>query len=410
MIASPERDSWSIASANADRLRELARHARVELVERHRRLALLLERQLRQRGRLVRQPPRQQLVGDDAERVDVGARAGLLAARLLGREVGGGAEHRPDLGDARLVDRAGDPEVGELDDVGVGDEQVAGLDVAVHDAVAMRVVEAAAGLGDDLDRLLDVEVAAVAQQLGARVAGDVLHHDEVLVVALVEAEVEHLNDVRVHEPGSGERLAAEARDERRVVGEVLGQQLQRDVALEALVEGEVHGRHAADAEPALDPVAACDRRRVHCPLPPFPLPPPLPPPSPAPPLPVVEVVPGVELVVAEVVVVVGGVVVEVGVLVEVVVGVLVEVRRAGRRRWASSSCSRSSWQSAAASWPTVRGALGEVPAQRRADRDGKVCDGVAEARHAVAAAPHWPASTAEEMASSWLFRFEASTA
>ena len=63
---------------------------------------------------------------------------------------------------------AGDPEVGELDDVAVGDEQVAGLDVAVDDAVAVGVVEAAARLGDDLDRLVDVEVAAVAQQLGAR--------------------------------------------------------------------------------------------------------------------------------------------------------------------------------------------------------------------------------------------------
>ena len=40
---------------------------------------------------------------------------GLLAAGLLGREVGGGAEHRADLGDARLLGRLGDAEVGELD-------------------------------------------------------------------------------------------------------------------------------------------------------------------------------------------------------------------------------------------------------------------------------------------------------
>ena len=105
---------------------------------------------------------------------------------------------------------AGDAEVGELDDVAVGDEQVSGLDVAVDDAVAVGVLEAAARLGDDLDALVDVEMAAVAQQLGARIARHVLHHDEVLVAALVEAEVEHLDDVRVHEPGGGERLAAEA--------------------------------------------------------------------------------------------------------------------------------------------------------------------------------------------------------
>ena len=48
------------------------------------------------------------------------ARAGLLAAGLLGREVGGGPEDRPDLGDARLLGRLGDAEVGELDGAVVG--------------------------------------------------------------------------------------------------------------------------------------------------------------------------------------------------------------------------------------------------------------------------------------------------
>ena len=109
-----------------------------------------------------------------------------------------------------------------------------------------------------------------------------LHHDEVLVLALVEAEVEHLHDVRVHQPGGGQRLAAEARDERRVVGQVLGQQLDRDVALEPLVERQVDRRHPADAEAALDPVAPGDRlsrlvtryRRVPLPVPlPAPVPP-----------------------------------------------------------------------------------------------------------------------------------------
>ena len=158
-----------------------------------------------------------------------------------------------------MVGRAGDAEVGELDDVGVRDEQVAGLDVAVDDAVAMGVIEPAAGLGDDSDRLVDAEMAVIAQQFGAGVARHVLHHDEVLVVTGVEAEVEHLDDVRVHEPGGRERLAPEPGDERRIVGEVLGQELQRDVALEAAVEREVDGRHPADAESAFDPVPARDR-------------------------------------------------------------------------------------------------------------------------------------------------------
>ena len=67
--------------------------------------------------------------------------------------------------------------------------------------------------------------------------------------ALVEPEVEDLDDVGVHEPRGGERFAAESRDELRVLGEVLGQQLDRDVALEARVESldpDVH--HADDDE------------------------------------------------------------------------------------------------------------------------------------------------------------------
>ena len=69
---------------------------------------------------------------------------------------------------------------------------------------------------------VDLEMAVIAQQLGARLALDVLHHDEVLVVAVIEPEVEDLHDVGMDEPGRGERLAAEARDESLVVGEVLG--------------------------------------------------------------------------------------------------------------------------------------------------------------------------------------------
>ena len=148
---------------------------------------------------------------------------------------------------------------------------------------------------------------------------------------LVEPEVEHLDDVGVHEPGRRQRLAAESGDERRVVGEVLGEQLDRDVALEALVERELDGRHPADAEAALDPIPPHDRCSVSHPPPPFPplllLPGPAPPVVPVPvPVPVVVPPPRPtppDVVVLEEVPVSVGVVAVVGV-VEVVV-VLVEV-------------------------------------------------------------------------------------
>ena len=72
------------------------------------------------------------------------------------------------------------------------------------------------------------------------------------------AGVEHLDDVGVHQPRGRLRLALEARHERRVVGEVLGEQLDGDLALQAQVEREVHGGHPAEAEPALQAVAPGD--------------------------------------------------------------------------------------------------------------------------------------------------------
>ena len=166
-------------------------------------------------------------------------------------------------------------------------------------------------------------MAVVAQQLGARVAGHVLHDDEVLVLALVEAEVEHLDDVGVHEAGGRQRLAPEARHEGRIVGQMLGQQLDRDVALQPLVEGELDRGHAADAEAALDAVSPGDRRcACHVQYPPSGRPP-RPPPMPAPPLPV-EVVP---------------------VPVDVVAG-------AG---WSSSGPASWSWSSACSSWSVYSG-------------------------------------------------------
>ena len=101
------------------------------------------------------------------------------------------------------------------------------------------------------------------QDLRARLPVDVLHDDEVAVGLLVEPEVEDLHDVGVHEPRGGQRLAAEARDEARVLGQVLGEQLDRDVALQPRVERELDRRHAAHAEAALEPVAVGEELVSH---------------------------------------------------------------------------------------------------------------------------------------------------
>jgi hypothetical protein len=100
-----------------------------------------------------RQAPREQVVHDDAERVDVGDVRGLLVARdQLRRHERGGADVRDDRLVRDAVDRRA--EVGELDLGSVVVEDVAGLDVAVREAQRVREGERAHALEDDLDHVV----------------------------------------------------------------------------------------------------------------------------------------------------------------------------------------------------------------------------------------------------------------
>jgi hypothetical protein len=66
--------------------------------------------------------------------------------------------------------------------------------------------------------------------------------------ALVLAEIEDREDVRMRERGHGPGLAPEARQRIRVLGEVAGQHLDRDVAAELRVFGAVDLAHPAAAQ------------------------------------------------------------------------------------------------------------------------------------------------------------------
>ena len=118
-----------------------------------------------------------ELVEDDTERVDVGARVDGLVADLLRRHVRG----RPD--DLLRVGQADERRVVVADDLLLcssgtqcampksqtftssvtcafvvlarDDDDVLGLDVAVHDACVVRVTEPRAGLRDEVDEALE---------------------------------------------------------------------------------------------------------------------------------------------------------------------------------------------------------------------------------------------------------------
>ena len=157
---------------------------------------------------------RQQLPHDDAQAVDVAARVGDLAARLLGREVGGAPEHDAGRRVLLLEHAAREAEVGELHLAEVRQQDVGRRDVAVHElevAVAVHVGERARGLARDVQRDVERDARARAHaavpDLAQVLALDELHGDVELAVVLARVEGGH--EVRVREPQHDLRLVEE---------------------------------------------------------------------------------------------------------------------------------------------------------------------------------------------------------
>ncbi len=100
-------------------------------------------------------------VGDQAERVEIGAAVGFFAAQQFGRH----AAHRADGHELLLAHGGGEAEVCDLEAAGVWQKNVSGLEIAVDDVVLMDGLKRLGGGGDDADRLLDIHGAGVLDEL-----------------------------------------------------------------------------------------------------------------------------------------------------------------------------------------------------------------------------------------------------
>src|SRR5690606_22643200 len=205
----------------------------------------------------------------DADRVEVAPVIERLPLRLLGRHVAGSAEDRARLG-LELIDLAvvaeglGDPEVEHLHDrpglaLDPGEEDVVRLEVAVDDALLVRLRERAEDRADDLDGLVDRRRPLALDPRRQQLSLQQLHREEEVALALVLAEVEHPDRVRVDEQRHRFRFAVEARDGLAIADELLAQHLERDLAPEARLLGPIDGSHAARAD-ALDYAEASGHR------------------------------------------------------------------------------------------------------------------------------------------------------
>ena len=82
--------------------------------------------------------------------------------------------------------------------------------------------------------------------------------DDVLAAVVLPA-VDHGDDVRVRQPRDGARLAAEALEVLGVLGVVLVEDLDRDLALELAVVRTEHAGHATGSHELLELVAVGDQ-------------------------------------------------------------------------------------------------------------------------------------------------------
>ena len=221
------------------------------------------ERQCQRIARFKRQLAGQQLVGDDTEVVEIGASIYGIGTRLLGTHLRTAADGQAIASDARIhaTGRKRDAEIRELWSFRIVEEDVFGLDVAMHDAARVRVVE---GIEDGLEQR-DQAVFVVTVVAHAEVAlGEIRHH--VVEIALLRAaDFVDDDDAGMLELGDDPGFLFEAHRLRFL--EPLGRahDLDRDLALKGLLHGKIDRRHAAKPEPSHDAVARDDgiRRRSH---------------------------------------------------------------------------------------------------------------------------------------------------
>ena len=130
---------------------------------------------------------------------------------------------------------------------------VAGLQIAVDDALPVRLVESVGDLDAEAERLIERQ-RALRQPVRERLALEILH-DEILDFALASDVVQRA-DVRMREGGDRLRLAFEplARLGRR--GQPARQHLDGDGPVEPGVERLVDLAHSSGADQAEDPIPA----------------------------------------------------------------------------------------------------------------------------------------------------------
>ena len=182
---------------------------------------------------------------DYAQGPNVAALVDGFAEDLLGGHVRERPGGRDTLRGANGGNNAGEAEVHDLGHLVIGNDNVRRLDVAMHDIARMSRAESPCNLDGEVEGFADRN-HATRQFLRQSLSLVVTHDDEKLVFFRL---LDSMNDtdVRMIQSGSGARFAKQALSVAIADGDVRGQELQGDRALELQVERLVHHTHAAGA-------------------------------------------------------------------------------------------------------------------------------------------------------------------
>ena len=201
---------------------------------------------------MERHPPDQQFVEHNSQTIQIRSAVDRPPARLLRTHVMRRADHGAGARHVRgRIVGAGDAEIGQRRGAVFAHQDIVGLDVAMHEAFGVRIIERSRNFAHHAQGERDRPRLAVLAQ--DRAATEILHRDVVIVARA--ADIMHADDIAVMQLGCDPRLAQEAFAEIRIGQQGRRHDLERDIALDRFLGGQVHGRHAATAELALDVVA-----------------------------------------------------------------------------------------------------------------------------------------------------------
>ena len=199
-------------------------HLRCQLMQRAGLVRDLLDGNLHHVVSVKGQMTREHLVHHDANRVDVAGAVGLIPFCLLRADIMHTA-HR--LAGQHLIICPGntsDAEVHHAQLAVIQQHNILGLDIPVHDAVGVGVLQRLEDLGDEVHGLPAGKFAAPLVEVLPQ--GHAIHilHDDILQM-VVDRNIVHLNDIGVIQQRDGLGLVFKAAHKIRVVHILLPQHL-----------------------------------------------------------------------------------------------------------------------------------------------------------------------------------------